>query len=46
MSIAVCVPMNSLYPVRMITTRGDAKFVGSGVDPERAIVTKYMPETS
>lgn len=46
MSIAVCMPMNSLYPVRMIAALGDAKFVGSRVDPKRVIVTKYMPETS
>jgi hypothetical protein len=46
MSIAACVPMISLYPVRMITAGVDARFVGSRVDPERVIVTKYMPETN
>ena len=46
MSLAVCVPINSLYPVRMILVGADAKFVGSKVDPERVIVTQHMPERS
>ena len=46
MSIAVCVPMGSLYPVRVITVRVYAKFVGSRVDPERVIVTKHRPQRS